>query len=65
MNEHANGIVITYTDSSTENLSFAKATAEVDGLMSKEDKAKLDSLDPQASGSYESSLDSTVATVEN
>lgn len=64
LNEHANGIVITYTDSSTENLSFAKATAEVDGLMSKEDKAKLDSLDPQASGSYESSLDSTVATVE-
>ena len=64
LNEHANGIMITYTDSSTENLSFAKATAEVDGLMSKEDKAKLDSLDPQASGSYESSLDSTVATVE-
>ena len=32
--------------------------------MSKEDKAKLDSLDPSASSSYESSLDPTVATVE-
>lgn len=60
LNENANGIVITYTDSTTSNLDFAKASSLVDGLMSKEDKAKLDSL----SGSYESSLDPTVATVE-
>ena len=64
LNENANGIVITYTDSTTTNLDFAKASSLVDGLMSKEDKAKLDSLDPSASGSYESSLDPTVATVE-
>lgn len=64
LNENANGIVITYTDSTTSNLDFAKASSLVDGLMSKEDKAKLDSLDPTASGSYESSLDPTVATVE-
>lgn len=56
--------MITYTDSTTTNLDFAKASSLVDGLMSKEDKAKLDSLDPTASGSYESSLDPTVATVE-
>lgn len=60
LNENANGIVITYTDSTTSNLDFAKASSLVDGLMSKEDKAKLDSL----SGFYESSLDPTVATVE-
>lgn len=60
LNENANGIVITYTDSTTSNLDFAKASSLVDGLMSKEDKAKLDSLDR----SYESSLDPTVATVE-
>lgn len=60
LNENANGIVITYTDSTTTNLDFAKASSLVDGLMSKEDKAKLDSL----SDSYESSLDPTVATVE-
>ena len=52
LNENANGIVITYTDSTTLNLDFVKASSLVDGLMSKEDKAKLDSLDP------------TVATVE-
>lgn len=49
LNENANGIVITYTDSTTTNLDFAKASSLVDGLMSKEDKAKLDSLDPSAS----------------
>ena len=64
LNENANGIVITYTDSTTSNLDFVKASSLVDGLMSKEDKAKLDSLDPSASSSYESSLDPTVATVE-
>lgn len=64
LNENGNGIVITYTDLSTKNLDFVKASSLVDGLMSKEDKAKLDSLGPTASGSYESSLDPTVATVE-
>lgn len=64
LNTQANGIIITYTDSTSTTLLLGKASTVVDGLMSKEDKAKLDSIDPTASGSYESSLDSTVATVE-
>lgn len=64
LNTQANGIVISYTDSTSTTLLLGKASSAVDGLMSKEDKAKLDSLDPTASGTYESSLDSTVATVE-
>lgn len=64
LNSTANGIIITYTDDTTATLDFGKASSTIDGLMSKEDKAKLDSLDPTASGTYESSLDSTVATVE-
>lgn len=64
LNANANGIVITYTDSTSTTLLLGKATVTADGLMSKEDKAKLDSLDPTASGSYESSLDPSVATVE-
>ena len=64
LNANANGIVITYTDSTSTTLLLGKATVTADGLMSKEDKTKLDSLDPTASGSYESSLDPTVATVE-
>lgn len=64
LNANANGIVITYTDSTSTTLLLGKATVTADGLMSKGDKAKLDSLDPTASGSYESSLDPTVATVE-
>lgn len=58
LNENANGIVITYTDSTTTNLDFAKASSLVDGLMSKEDKAKLDSLDPTA-------LEGQITTVTN
>lgn len=64
LNAQANGIIITYTDSTSTTLLLGKATTVVDGLMSKEDKAKLDSLDPSASSVYESSLDPTVATVE-
>lgn len=64
LNAQANGIVITYTDTTSQTLLLGKASTVIDGLMSKEDKAKLDSLDPSASSSYESSLDSTVATVE-
>lgn len=64
LNANANGIVITYTDSTSTTLLLGKATLTADGLMSKEDKAKLDSLDPTASSSYESSLDPSVATVE-
>ena len=64
LNTQANGIVITYTDTTSTTLLFGKASTVVDGLMSKEDKAKLDSLDPSASSSYESSLDPTVAAVE-
>ena len=60
LNANANGIVITYTDSTSTTLLLGKATVTADGLMSKKDKAKLDSL----SGSYESSLDPSVATVE-
>lgn len=50
LNANANGIVITYTDSTSTTLLLDKATVTADGLMSKEDKAKLDSLDPTASG---------------
>lgn len=60
LNVNGNGIIITYTDTTQKTLSLKKASTTADGLMSKEDKAKLDSLD----GSYESSLDPSVATVE-
>lgn len=56
LNTQANGIVITYTDTTSTTLLFGKASTVVDGLMSKEDKAKLDSLDPSANGSYKSSF---------
>lgn len=46
LNANANEIVITYTDSTSTTLLLGKATVTADGLMSKEDKAKLDSLDP-------------------
>lgn len=45
LNANANGIVITYTDSTSTTLLLGKATVTADGLMSKEDKTKLDSLD--------------------
>lgn len=64
LNTAGNGVIISYTDSTFQTLLFGKATTTADGLMSKEDKAKLDSVDPSASGTYESSLDPTVATVE-
>lgn len=48
LNANANGIVITYTDSTSTTLLLGKATVTADGLMSKEDKTKLDSLDPTA-----------------
>jgi hypothetical protein len=50
LNANTNGIVITYTDSTSTTLLLGKATVTADGLMSKEDKTKLDSLDPTASG---------------
>lgn len=63
LNENANGIVITYTDSTTSNLDFAKASSLVDGLMSKEDKAKLDSLD--LSGYYtKTQVDDAISTAK-
>ena len=58
LNANANGIVITYTDSTSTTLLLGKATVTADGLMSKEDKTKLDSLDPTASGSIINSLES-------
>lgn len=59
-------IKVTYTGSESPqmvSLTQNLATTEADGLMSKEDKEKLDSLDPNASGAYQSTLDGTVATV--
>lgn len=44
LNANANGIVITYTDSTSITLLLGKATVTADGLMSKEDKTKLDAL---------------------
>lgn len=49
LNANANGIVITYTDSTSTTLLLGKATVTADGLMSKKDKAKLDSC---LDGSY-------------
>lgn len=48
-----------------ETLTFNLASSTADGLMSKEDKAKLDGLDASASGTYNSNLDTTVSTVED
>lgn len=64
LNSQANGIVITYTDSTSTTLLLGKATITVDGLMSKEDKIKLDSIDISKNKIYESSLDLSVSTVE-
>lgn len=44
LNTQANGIVITYTDTTSTTLLFGKASTVVDGLMAKEDKEKVDSL---------------------
>lgn len=48
LNTQANGIVITYTDTTSTTLLFGKASTVVDGLMSKEDKAKLDGIETGA-----------------
>lgn len=64
LNTAGNGIVITYTDSTSSTLLLKTATTSDDGLMSKADKAKLDQLDFDTITAYESSLDPTVATVE-
>lgn len=40
LNTQANGIVITYTDTTSTTLLFGKASTVVDGLMAKEDKRK-------------------------
>jgi hypothetical protein len=64
LNTQANGIVITYTDTTSTTLLFGKASTVVDGLMSKEDKAKLDSLD--LSGYYtKSQVDSAISTAKS
>ena len=71
LNTQANGIVITYTDTTSTTLLFGKASTVVDGLMSKEDKAKLDSLDPlggtvDLSGYYtKSQVDSAISTAKS
>lgn len=59
LNANANEIVITYTDSTSTTLLLGKATVTADGLMSKEDKAKLDSLDSTVS-SVAAALDKKV-----
>lgn len=63
LNANANGIVITYTDSTSTTLLLGKATVTADGLMSKEDKAKLDSLD--LSGYYtKTQVDDAISTAK-
>ena len=63
LNANANGIVITYTDSTSTTLLLGKATVTADGLMSKEDKAKLDSLD--LSGYYtKSQVDGAISAAK-
>lgn len=47
LNANANGIVITYTDSTSTTLLLGKATVTADGLMSKEDKAKITTITNQ------------------
>lgn len=68
LNANANGIVITYTDSTSTTLLLGKATVTADGLMSKEDKTKLDSLDPAAKTELEAAdtaLEGQITTVTN
>lgn len=68
LNANANGIVITYTDSTSTTLLLGKATVTADGLMSKEDKTKLDSLDPTAKTELEAAdtaLKGQITTVTN
>lgn len=68
LNANANEIVITYTDSTSTTLLLGKATVTADGLMSKEDKAKLDSLDPTAKAELEAAdtaLEGQITTVTN
>lgn len=60
LNSTNNCLTIHYTSGDTTDVALAKATSVLDGLMSKEDKVKLDGL----SGNYASSLSSTVSTVE-
>lgn len=60
LNSTNNCLTIHYTSGDTTDVALAKASEVLDGLMSKEDKSKLDSL----SGNYSSSLSSTVSTVE-
>lgn len=63
LNANANGIVITYTDSTSTTLLLGKATVTADGLMSKEDKTKLDSLD--LSGYYtKTQVDDAISTAK-
>lgn len=64
LNESANGLVVTYTTGESTTLLISKASVSVDGLMSKEDKKKLDSLDESISNSYQSALNPDIATVE-
>lgn len=71
LNTQANGIVITYTDTTSTTLLFGKASTVVDGLMAKEDKEKVDSLsttynsnmpdDLQVSSSHEGIAQGTTA----
>lgn len=53
LNLQANGIVITYTDTTSTTLLFGKASTVADGLMSKEDKASIESLQASVEGKQE------------
>jgi hypothetical protein len=61
LNTQANGIVITYTDTTSTTLLFGKASTVVDGLMAKEDKEKVDSL----STTYNSNMPDDLQVTDN
>lgn len=61
LNAQANGIVITYTDTTSTTLLFGKASTVVDGLMAKEDKEKVDSL----STTYNSNMSDDLQVTDN
>lgn len=60
-----NKIKVTMNNGSSTMFAIADATASLSGLMSAEDKAKLDAIDETASGSYDSAIEDTNLTMPN
>ena len=58
-----NKIKVTMNNGSSTTFAIADATASLSGLMSAEDKAKLDAIDETASGSYDSAIEDTNLTM--